>query len=199
MSTLLVYAPATTHTKPHHPENHGRFSTVLPTLSQFNVLADLTAVEPQAATEAQLQRTHSQRLINYVREVSSRGGGLLDRGDTYATPESYDLARLAAGGCCEAVDLIMSGRARNGMALVRPPGHHAEIDRAGGFCLFNNAAIAARQAQAVHGAQRVLILDFDVHHGNGTQDIFYEDQSVMFASIHLFIPYYFYPGVGSSN
>ena len=91
----------------------------------------------------------------------------------------------------------MTGRARNGFALVRPPGHHAEFSRISGFCLFNNIAAAARQAQVVHGVERVLIVDFDVHHGNGTQDIFYDDDSVMFVSSHLFLPRMFYPGTGA--
>jgi acetoin utilization deacetylase AcuC-like enzyme len=92
----------------------------------------------------------------------------------------------------------MTGKARNGIALVRPPGHHAERNRVSGFCLFNNVAAAARQAQVVHGAKRVLVLDFDVHHGNGTQDIFYDDDTVLFVSMHLYAPH-FYPGLGSLN
>lgn len=120
---------------------------------------------------------------------------MLDQGDTYVTGESYELARLAAGNCAAAVGQIMSGAARNGFALIRPPGHHAETDRVSGFCLFNNVAVAARQAQVAHKAKRVAIVDFDVHHGNGTQDIFFEDDSVLFISVHLFAPY-FYPGIG---
>jgi acetoin utilization deacetylase AcuC-like enzyme len=94
--------------------------------------------------------------------------------------------------------MIVGGKASNGLALVRPPGHHAEHDRVGGFCLFNNIAVAARQAQAVHGLKRVLIVDYDVHHGNGTQDIFYGDDSVLFASMHIYYPF-FYPGTGAAR
>jgi acetoin utilization deacetylase AcuC-like enzyme len=138
---------------------------------------------------------HTPELIEYIRQVSHQGGGVLDHGDTYATADSFELARLAAGACCTAVDAIMSGHADNGFALVRPPGHHAEYDRISGFCLLNNVAAAARQAQITRRANHVAIIDFDVHHGNGTQDIFYEDDSVLFISLHMFAPY-FYPGTG---
>ncbi|MDX1664578.1 MAG: histone deacetylase, partial [Candidatus Promineifilaceae bacterium] len=154
-------------------------------------------LEPQLAAERQITRVHAQQLVDAVRQISERGGGLIDA-DTYTTPQSYELALLAAGSCCLAVDKIMSGEAKNGLALVRPPGHHAGRGRAGGFCLFNNIAVAARQAQAAHHVQRVLIVDIDVHHGNGTQDIFYDDGDVMFASLHLYHPF-FYPGTGGIN
>ncbi len=195
MTTILVHAPALEHTKPHHPENSARLADALSVLDGFRLLDELAVVGPVEATPEQLRRVHTKGLIDYVELISLQGGGILDGGDTYATAKSADLARMAAGGCCLAVDHIMTSRAKNGFALVRPPGHHAEIDRAGGFCLFNNIAVAARQAQVVHGAQRIFILDFDVHHGNGTQDIFYEDDSVLFASLHLYAPY-FYPGLG---
>lgn len=198
MTTLLVYAPALAHTKAHHPENSARLAAVWPALENFGVLADVTAVPPTLATPEQLQRIHTPGLIEQIRQVSAKGGGLLDHGDTYATAESYNLASLAVGGCCAAIDQVMTGQASNGFALVRPPGHHAESNRVSGFCLFNNVAAAARQAQKVHNAQRILIVDFDVHHGNGTQEIFYQDDSVMFISIHLYGPY-FYPGVGASH
>lgn len=195
MTTLLVSAPAYGHTKFQHPESSQRTLALERSLARSGLLPDLRALEPTPATIEQLRRVHTQELIDYVRQVSLRGGGLLDHGDTYVTGESYELALLAVGGCCAAVDEIMTGRAANGFALIRPPGHHAETDRVSGFCLFNNVAAAARQAQVAHGAQRVAIIDFDVHHGNGTQDIFYEDDSVLFISIHLYAPY-FYPGIG---
>jgi acetoin utilization deacetylase AcuC-like enzyme len=198
MTTLLVYAPALAHTKLHHPENSARIAQILPTLENFGVLQDLEVMAPKPASQDQLRRVHNDGLIDFVKSVCQSGGGLLDGGDTYATPDSYELARLAVGGSCLALDAIMEGRARNGFALVRPPGHHAERDHVSGFCLFNNIAAAARQAQFEHGSKRILILDFDVHHGNGTQDIFFEDDSVLFISLHLFAPY-FYPGIGSTN
>ncbi len=196
MQTILVLAPGLTHTRAGHPENHTRMTAVQRSLAQSGILAEVTAVSPQPATVEQLRRVHSPGLIDRIRTVSRMGGGLLDHGDTYATVDSYELARLAAGGCCTAVDQIMIEPAHNGMALVRPPGHHAETNRVSGFCLFNNVAVAARHAQDVHGLKRVLIFDFDVHHGNGTQEIFYEDDSVLFISMHMFAPY-FYPGIGS--
>lgn len=196
MTTAAVYVPANDHTKSGHPENQKRISGLLPFLDSAGMLADLLLLEPVAATVQQLRRVHAAPLIERIREVSSVGGGVLDHGDTYATSRSYDLARLAAGSAITAVDHILTGRARNGFALVRPPGHHAEFARISGFCLFNNVAAAARQAQAAYGVKRILILDFDVHHGNGTQDIFYDDDSVMFLSTHLFLPRMFYPGTG---
>jgi acetoin utilization deacetylase AcuC-like enzyme len=158
-------------------------------------LDELALIEPVPATIDQLRHVHTQGLIDFVKMMSYQGGGVLDGGDTYATADSFEQAKLAAGSCCLAVDHIMNGRAANGFALIRPPGHHAEIDHVGGFCLFNNVAVAARHAQVKFGVRRVFILDLDVHHGNGTQNIFYEDDSVMFVSVHLFAPF-FYPGIG---
>ncbi|NJN54403.1 MAG: histone deacetylase [Anaerolineae bacterium] len=184
------------HAKEGHPESSHRLAGLLPFLEERGVLADLRPLLPRAATLTDLRRVHADGLLEQVRRVAERGGGLLDQGDTYATAVSYDLARLAAGGCLTAVDEIITGQAANGFALVRPPGHHAEHGSISGFCLFNNVAVAARYAQEVHGVQRVLIVDFDVHHGNGTQDIFFQDDSVFFVSTHLFMPRMFYPGTG---
>jgi acetoin utilization deacetylase AcuC-like enzyme len=143
----------------------------------------------------QLRRVHRPALIERIRQISAAGGGFLGV-DTYLTPTSYEAATLAAGSCCAAVDEVMTGVAGNGLVVARPPGHHAESGHTSGFCLFNNVAMAARQAQAEHGAGRVAIVDFDVHHGNGTQEIFYEDDTVLFISTHLYGPY-FYPGTGA--
>jgi acetoin utilization deacetylase AcuC-like enzyme len=198
MSTILVYAPALKHTKAYHPESHHRLKATIQNLENFGVLTNLQQVEPKPASFEQLMRVHTPDLIEHIQRVSFLGGGTLDHGDTYATAQSFDLAKLAVGGCCQAVDKIMTGEARNGIALVRPPGHHAESNRVSGFCLLNNVAAATRHAQEVHGAERVAILDFDVHHGNGTQEIFYLDNTVLFSSAHLFAPF-FYPGGGLSN
>jgi acetoin utilization deacetylase AcuC-like enzyme len=197
MSTLMIYAPAMAHTKRNHPENSGRIGNLLPALDKLGVLKDIVQIRPKNASIKQLRRVHSPALIEHIRQVSSFGGGLLDHGDTYATSDSYELARLAVGSSCSLVDAVMQGRAKNGIGLVRPPGHHAEYDRISGFCLFNNVAAAAKHAQAVYGVKRVMVLDYDVHHGNGTQDIFYNDDSVLFVSTHLFMPRFFYPGTGA--
>lgn len=195
MTTLLALAPAAGHTKSQHPESYQRMDALIPAVERSGLMPDLSILNPEPATVEQLRRVHTVELIEYVQRLSERGGGLLDQGDTYVTGESFELARLAVGACTGIVDRIMSGEAHNGFALVRPPGHHAETDRASGFCLFNNVAAAARQAQVVHKVKRVAIIDFDVHHGNGTQDIFFEDDSVLFISVHLYAPY-FYPGIG---
>lgn len=195
MSTIFVYAPGNEHTKEGHPEANYRLAHLLPFLDQHNILPDLNQLSPRLALLSDLQRVHKFPLIEQIRHLAERGGGLLDHGDTYVTAHSYDLARLAAGAGLTAVDAILTDQARNGFALVRPPGHHAESSQVSGFCLFNNVAIAARYAQQ-HGSQRILIVDFDIHHGNGTQEIFFQDDTVLFISAHLFIPRFFYPGSG---
>ncbi|MCL4871661.1 MAG: histone deacetylase [Anaerolineae bacterium] len=197
MTTLLITAPALGHTFPDHPEHSGRVPAIMQKLEQHNILSDLHLLPPASGLVGQVRRVHTEQLISHIRYTSLHGGGRLDA-DTYCTLESYDLALQAVGACCQGVDEIMSGRVHNGMVLVRPPGHHAEKKSFGGFCLFNNIAAAARHAQINHGLQRVLILDFDVHHGNGTQDIFYDDPSVLFISTHLYTGF-FYPGTGSAR
>jgi acetoin utilization deacetylase AcuC-like enzyme len=195
MTTLLINAPALGHTFPHHPEHAGRVPAIMHLLEQQNILPDLRLFEPRLATTEQVRRVHTEELMGFIRYTSLHGGGRLDA-DTYATMESYDLALEAVGSACRGVDEIMLGQADNGMVLVRPPGHHAEKKMFGGFCLFNNVAAAARHAQMAHGLKRILIVDFDVHHGNGTQDIFYDDPTVLFVSTHIYTGH-FYPGTGS--
>lgn len=197
MSTILMYEPALAHTWENHPENAQRLAGMLSFLDENGALSGMEQLESEPAGGRQVTRVHTLALLERVRQAAAAGGGKLDP-DTYVTGQSYELALQAAGSCCTAVDAIMSGRARNGLALVRPPGHHATRARVGGFCLFNNVAIAARQAQAVHGARRILIVDYDVHHGNGTQDIFYDDENVLYFSAHLFHPF-FYPGTGAAT
>lgn len=195
MNTLLSYVPSKEHTLVGHPENAERMVVVMELLEPSGLLDDVLPVEPRLATEEQLLRVHDRSMVDRVRRASTSGSQRLDP-DTYVTPASYGSARLAVGGTCAAVDMILSGEATNGLALVRPPGHHADRLRVGGFCLFNNIAVAARQAQVIHGIDRVMIIDFDVHHGNGTQAIFYDDPSVFFISLHLYHRF-FYPGTGS--
>lgn len=198
MKPIFVSVPASEHTLAGHPENAGRLKAILRLLEEHQVLDDLLAIAPRAAKIEQLTRVHTNSMVEMVRQACSQNWQRLDA-DTYVTSSSYELARLAAGSAAAAVDKIMTGQANTGLALLRPPGHHAERDRVGGFCLFNNVAVAARQAQVVHGAKRVLIIDFDVHHGNGTQDIFYNDPDVLFISIHLHLSGFFYPGTGSAD
>lgn len=198
MKPIFVSVPASEHTLAGHPENAGRIEAILRLLDEHKVLGDLQTIVPHAATIEQLVRVHTKSMVEMVQQAAAQNWRRLDA-DTYVTSASYNLARLAAGSAAAAVDSIMSGQAKTGLALLRPPGHHAERDRVGGFCLFNNVAVAARQAQIVHGARRVLIIDFDVHHGNGTQDIFYDDPDVMFISLHLFIAGFFYPGTGAAD
>ncbi len=131
-----------------------------------------------------LTTVHEQRYIDYVRHVCAVGGGVLDQGDTPVGPESYEIALLALGAVLRCCDAVMAGEVRRAFAAVRPPGHHAEPDRAMGFCLFGNVAIAARYLQQRHGLGRIGIVDFDVHHGNGTQAAFEDDPSVLFISMH---------------
>lgn len=195
METIFLYAPAPAHTRDHHPESHGRLDGLLPFLRGQGVLDHLLRADGRPAETQQLARVHTSALIDKVRLASERGRPALDA-DTYTTAESYTLARQAAGACCVAVERIVGGAARNGLAVVRPPGHHSGRDTVGGFCLFNNVAVAARHAQQALGVERILIVDFDVHHGNGTQDIFYDDDSVLFISLHLRYPF-FYPGTGA--
>lgn len=198
MKPIFVSVPAREHTLEGHPENAGRVEAVLRLLEKYEVTADMLTLEPQAATVEQLTRVHTKSMVEMVRQASAQDWRRLDA-DTYVTPASYELARLAAGSAAAAVDSIMSGVAKSGLALVRPPGHHAERGEPGGFCLFNNVAVAARQAQAVHSVKRILIIDFDIHHGNGTQDIFYHDPDVLFVSLHLHLSGFFYPGTGDAH
>ena len=151
-------------------------------LGRTGVLAHLDELAPRPATRAEVERVHTAAHVDRVRAVCLAGG---DAGEyAPASPETFDVALLAAGGALVAVDAVMTGRLRNAYALLRPPGHHAEPERAMGFCFFNNVAIAARYAQDRHGARRVAIVDWDVLHGNGTQAAFHADPSVLFVSLH---------------
>jgi acetoin utilization deacetylase AcuC-like enzyme len=138
---------------------------------------------------------HTREHIDGVKRACQAGGGVLDAGDTHVSPESYEVARLAAGSVLSCIDEVLSGSVRSAFSAVRPPGHHAERDGPMGFCLFNNAAVGARYARK-HGVERVAILDWDVHHGNGTQHIFEEDPSVLYVSLHQ-SP--LYPGTGAAT
>ncbi len=197
MTTALIYDTAfLNHETGHHPENAGRLKAIVSALeADEELMSRVNRVSPLAATVEDIERCHSARLVEHIESLCERGVPYIDL-DTVICPNSFEVARLAAGAAVTAVDLVFEGRADNAFAYVRPPGHHATSNRAMGFCLFNNAAIGARYAQAKYGAERVLIIDWDVHHGNGTQDIFYDDPSVFYFSSHQF-PYY--PGTGAAN
>jgi acetoin utilization deacetylase AcuC-like enzyme len=197
MTTALIYDPVfIQHDTGHHPENAERFKRILSALEADESLwATLNKLAPEAATDEDIIRCHSPRLVEQLSSLCERRIRFVDL-DTVISAESFEVARLAAGAVVVAVDQVFSGSSQNAFALVRPPGHHATPNRAMGFCLFNNAAIGARYAQAHYGAERVLIIDWDVHHGNGTQDIFYQDPSVFYFSTHQY-PYY--PGTGAAS
>jgi acetoin utilization deacetylase AcuC-like enzyme len=180
------------HFLPGHPESPDRLRAILAQLDRDALLPELTAVPTRMASSAELRRCHEAQYIATVETVSRKGGGHLDL-DTYATAHSFEAAARAAGGLIDLTRAVVSGALDNGFALVRPPGHHATENRAMGFCLFNNVALAARAAQAEMGLGRVAIVDFDVHHGNGTQDIVANDPTVFFVSSHQ---YPHYPGTG---
>jgi len=193
LTTAYVYDPIyLEHDFPSHPENARRLQRILEMLEEEDLLGRLTRLNPRPATDAELERVHAPEHVARVRQVARSGGGNLDA-DTYVAPRSYDAALMAAGGLVRAVEAVLAGEIDNAFALVRPPGHHATPARAMGFCLFNNVAVAARAALEAGGAERVLIVDFDVHHGNGTEAIFDDDPAVFYASTHQY-PYY--PGTG---
>jgi acetoin utilization deacetylase AcuC-like enzyme len=176
-----------------HPERPERLRAVGAAIDRFE--GSLARRAPRPASPDELYAVHERAHVERVRRAAAAGAGNLDP-DTYVSPESYDVALLAAGACADLALRVARGDARAGFAAVRPPGHHAEGDRAMGFCLFNNAAIAARAVQRDAGVERVLILDWDVHHGNGTQHTFETDPSVLYVSTHQ---YPFYPGTGAAG
>jgi len=183
------------HDQPGHPENRRRLESTLRLLKQTGLLPQLQAVPCTPLSDERLLRVHPRRHIERIEGLAARGGGYLDP-DTYVNPGSAHAARLAAGGLVNLTLAVLDGQASNGFALIRPPGHHALADAAMGFCLFSNVALAARTAQVERGVQRILIVDYDVHHGNGTEAIFYDDPGVLFFSTHQY-PYY--PGTGAIN
>jgi len=167
-----------------HVERPERFDAVMDALRREKLLPTLKPLEPRSATMEELLLCHTREYLETAQREVEAGYTQLSTGDTDVTAHSWELALLAAGGVLNAVDAVVGGEARNAFCAVRPPGHHATPNRGMGFCLANNIAIGARYAQKRHGLERIMIVDWDVHHGNGTQDIFYTDPSVFFFSSH---------------
>jgi acetoin utilization deacetylase AcuC-like enzyme len=171
------------HTKGGHPENKRRLEAVAEMFEKTGISHDLYDATYEPAPYEALELVHFKNYLDELRVISERGGGELDQ-DTYATANSWVVACEAAGGLLAITQNVIEDDIDNGYGLLRPPGHHATRDHAMGFCLVNNVAVATEWARQELGLERALILDFDVHHGNGTQDIFYEDQDVMYCSLH---------------
>jgi acetoin utilization deacetylase AcuC-like enzyme len=194
MKVGLIYDPIyLKHDTGAHVENSSRLVETVSLLEKSKLMGKLVAIPPRAALVEEVALAHSRSHISRVQSYSTKGGGWLD-GDTYASHASYEVALYAVGGALQGVDAVMTGKVNHAFALVRPPGHHATSDEAMGFCLFNNIAVAAEYAKRNYQLERVLIADFDVHHGNGTQEIFYSDPKVLYFSTHQ---YPWYPGSGS--
>jgi len=181
-----------------HPERPERLTAIWNGLQKAGLIGGMSRLAPRRATDAELALVHDSSYIALVRRelANVRGYKELSTGDTLVSADSLDAALAAAGGVLNAVDAVMTGTVKNAFCAVRPPGHHAGPTRGMGFCIFNNVAIAARYLQKTYGVQRVLIVDQDYHHGNGTQDTFYEDGSVFYFSTHH---YGAYPGTGAAS
>lgn len=186
--TAIVYSPKYLEHDPGrgHPESPRRLRVIIDELNRSGLFEkeSCTLVEPKSANIKEVELVHESDHIQLVKECSERGGGLLDLGDTVVGPKSFEVALLAVGGTLKAVNLVMPGKFQNAFALVRPPGHHAGPYYAMGFCLFNNVAITAAHLLKDFNLGRVLILDIDSHHGNGTQEIFYQSNKVLYISLH---------------
>jgi len=194
MKVGFVYDPIyLKHDTGEHVENAGRLEAIMSYLKKTQLIQRLTPIKPRAASVEELALVHSKQYISHIEEVARRGGGWLDA-DTVMSSGSYEAAVYAAGGAIKATEAVMSGEVDCAFALVRPPGHHATPTQAMGFCLFNNVAIATKYSMSKYKLDRTAIIDFDVHHGNGTQDAFYDNPQVLYISTHEFP---LYPGTGS--
>jgi acetoin utilization deacetylase AcuC-like enzyme len=191
MTTQIVFSDEfNKHDTADHPENADRLYVMLDAMEQTPFYKNLQFIEPKMISEKLLHEVHSAEMIERIKEISEHGDSWIDL-DTYVCKSDYETARLAVGGVAQLCRNVIKGDAQNAYALVRPPGHHASAERSMGFCLFNNAGIAAHELSKK--GNRVLIFDHDVHHGNGTQSIFYSRNDVMYQSFHL-SPHY--PGTG---
>jgi acetoin utilization deacetylase AcuC-like enzyme len=194
--TLLYYDPRfLDHDTGQHPEQPERLRQLIRHLDQTGIAEKCERPTWQPASRLRLSAVHEPGHIDRIAAIAAQGGGRLDP-DTIASRASFDVAALAAGAACDAVDRVLSGDDKTALCIVRPPGHHALPERAMGFCLLNNIAVAARVARDEYHLDRVLIVDWDVHHGNGTQDMFYADGNIGFFSAHRWP---FYPGSGDTD
>lgn len=197
MSTGLAYSAEFLKHRPSpsHPERPERLQAIHKVLKDEGLLDQMVHFSFSPASLSDIQRVHTADYIDRVAASCERGAAYIDSPDSQICAESYAVARLAVGAVLAAADAIMAKSLANAMCLVRPPGHHAEADQSMGFCLFNNVAIATRHLQDKYGLERILILDWDVHHGNGTQHTFEDDPGVFYASFHE-SPRFCYPGTG---
>ncbi|MBI5416591.1 histone deacetylase [Candidatus Poribacteria bacterium] len=194
--TALIYTPYyLEHNTGHHPENSKRLQVIIDELKKRALYDKLLHLEPYKATEQDLALAHDPDYAKEVWKKCAQKVSNLDM-DTVICEDSYNVALMAVGGVMRAVDIVAKGEICNAFCAIRPPGHHAETSRGMGFCLFNNIAIGARYAQKKYNLKKILIIDWDAHHGNGTQEIFYNDPSVLYFSIHQF-PHY--PGTGKKE
>lgn len=176
-----------------HPESPARLEAIYAMLETPDMEGKFVPIPPRLATHRELEYVHSPEYVNYIAATAGQSYVILDP-DTETSPQSYETAKLAVGGVCNAIDFVLTRAGDNAFAFVRPPGHHAEYDEAAGFCIFNNIAIGAKFALSRHRLERILIVDWDLHHGNGTQRTFYESREVLYFSIHQ---YPGYPGSGA--
>jgi acetoin utilization deacetylase AcuC-like enzyme len=190
-SAMLRHEPSA-----DHPESPQRLETVMQTVRRFEADGKVAMVTPRAATEDDVLLVHSSEYVKKVRAEIAAGRRSLSTGDTELSAGSYTAALAATGAVVSAVDAVITGRTRAAFCAIRPPGHHASAARGMGFCIFNNIAIGARHARKRHGVERILIADWDVHHGNGTQEVFWSDGSVLFFDTHQ---HPWYPGTGSPD
>jgi acetoin utilization deacetylase AcuC-like enzyme len=188
MTTAYTFVPSPLHAYPDHPEHPSRFDLLTPHLDSFGA----QRLEAKPATREDVSGVHPAKLIKSLEEVCKKGPAIIDYAPTFVTQTSFDDALLAAGGALSCTRAVLRGSVRNAFAIIRPPGHHSEPNRPMGFCIFNNVAIAARDVIA-HGIERVAIVDYDVHHGNGTQAVFTDDKQAAYLSTHQ---WGIYPGTG---
>ena len=194
--TAIVHDPQNVlHAVPGHPERLERYTAIMEALAKGGLLGKMTSIPLRQASDQEIKRAHHPELVDRIEGLVKTGGGFLDP-DTFCTTDSWDIARRAAGGLIELCGAVARGDQTNGLALLRPPGHHATAQNSMGFCLINHPVIAARSLQADGLADKVAIVDFDVHHGNGTEDILADDPTIFYASTHQF-PHF--PGTGRAQ